>query len=331
MRGALNDSLHYDVSRSDDKTATEATASVGDGARGRTLLSSFTLHGKPDDGHTPAPEVSMSRPTESGTIANDHATGGVENTGSKLALARIVPHANSARAGAELLGNHQPNDSRRGHSRPRRGSTGPIFSENFTGTGGVPKDWMEFGSGVVNEGSGAVTLTASIITNGQSVGIFSTLSSAAFSPLGKSIQAQIKSVSKNPLGNAIVGMLGVPNSNGPTGELAAGIDAKGAVYVVAQQQTPAVSQAVVPVGTVKDYKGGPILLSFKINSTGVIVSAGSVTFAETPFTKWKNFSLNAAFGGGALPALVGASQSTDKGGAASFSSITVSTATLKTR
>ncbi len=57
---------------------------------GRTLLSSFTLHGKPDVAHTPAPAVSMLRQTHSGTIANDHASG-VENTGSKLAVARIVP------------------------------------------------------------------------------------------------------------------------------------------------------------------------------------------------------------------------------------------------
>ena len=52
---------------------------------GRTLLSSFTVHGKPDDGHTPAAAVSMLRQTHSGTSVNDHG-GGVENTGSKLAL-----------------------------------------------------------------------------------------------------------------------------------------------------------------------------------------------------------------------------------------------------
>jgi hypothetical protein len=298
---------------------------------GRTLLSSFTLHGKPDVAHTSAPAVSMLRQTHGGTIANDHASGGAENTGSKAALASIVPRVDSARAGAKLLGSHQPTDKRRAHSRPRRAATGPIFSDSFNGTGGVPKNWAEFGSGTVAEGSGAVTLAASSASNGQSVGIFSTLPSAAFSPLGKSIQAQIKSASKNPVGNAIVGILGVPNQNGPTGELAAGIDATGVVFVIAQQQTPAVSQTIVPIGTVKDYKGGPILLSMKINSTGVIVSAGSVTFVETPFSDWKNFSLNAAFGGGAIPALVGAAQSTLKGGSASFSSITVSTATSKRR
>ena len=56
---------------------------------GRTLLSSFTVHGKPDDGHTPAAAVSMLRLTHSGTSVNDHG-GGVENTGSKLSLATVV-------------------------------------------------------------------------------------------------------------------------------------------------------------------------------------------------------------------------------------------------
>jgi hypothetical protein len=297
---------------------------------GRTLLSSFTLHGKPDVAHTPAPEVSMSRQTHSGTTANEHG-GGAENSGGNRALARIVPSVDSARAGGELLGSHQPNDTRRAHARPRRGSTGPIFSDSFNGSGGVPKNWSEFGSGTVTEGSGAVTLAASNTSNGLSVGIGSTLAGAVFSPQGKSIQAQIKSVSASPVGNAIVGILGVPNQNGPTGELAAGIDATGVVFVVVQQQNPAISQSIVPVGTVKNYKGGPIALGFSIDSTGVRVSAGSTKFAETPFSDFKGFSLSSAFGGGAIPALVGAGQPTGKGGSASFRSITVTTGTLKRR
>ena len=230
-----------------------------------------------------------------------------------------------------MPGRHKEFDNRRVHSRQRRGSAGPIFSDNFSGSGKVPNNWSQFGSGVVNEGSGAVTLTASRASSGQSVGIVSTLPSAAVSPLGKSIQAQIKSVSGNPLGNAIVGILGVPNANGPTGELAAGIDAKGDVFVVVQQQNPAISQTIKPVGTVKGYNGGPIALGFKIDSTGVIVTAGRVTFAETSFGDFKGFSLNDAFGSGAIPALVGASQPTGNGGSASFEKITVSTASLRRR
>jgi hypothetical protein len=297
---------------------------------GRTLLSSFTLHGKPDVAHNPAPEVSMSRQTHTGTTANEHG-GGAENTGGNRALARTVPSVESARAGGEMLRSHQPNDARRRHARPRRGSAGPIFSDNFNGTGGVPKNWSEFGSGTVKEGSGVVALTASNTSRGQSVGIVSTLASAVFSPLGKSIQAQIKSVSGSPVGNAIVGILGVPNQNGPTGELAAGIDATGVVFVIVQQQSPAISQSIVPVGTVKNYKGGPIALGFSIDATGVTVSAGSTKFAETKFSDFKGFSLNAAFGGGAIPALVGAAQPTGNGGSATFGSITVTTGTLKRR
>jgi hypothetical protein len=297
---------------------------------GRTLLSSFALHGKPDVTHTPAPAVSMLRQTHSGTSANDHA-GGAENTGSKLALARVVPSVEFDRADGEPLGSHQPNDVRRAHSRPRRGSTSPIFSDTFNGSGDVPNNWSQFGSGTVKEGFGAVALTAATDSNGESVGIVSMLPSPPFSPLGKSIQAQIKSVSKSPVGNAIVGILGVPNGNGPTGELAVGIDSTGVLFVVAQQQTPSVRQKIVQVGTIRGYKGGPISLTLTIESTGVTVSAGSFNSLLISYSNWKDFSLSAAFGDGALPALVGSAQPTLKGGSASFASITVSTATLKRR
>jgi hypothetical protein len=233
--------------------------------------------------------------------------------------------------GPEAVRSHQPNDAWRGHARPRRASAGPIFSDHFNGTGGVPKNWSEFGSGTVKEGSGVVALTASNTSKGQSVGIVSTLASAVFSPLGKSIQAQIKSVSGSPVGSAIVGILGVPNQNGPTGELAAGIDATGVVFVVVQQQNPAIGQSIMQVGTIKNYKGGPIALGFSIDATGVTVSAGSTKFAEKPFSDFKGFSLNAAFGGGAIPALVGAAQPTGKGGSATVGSITVTAGTLKRR
>jgi hypothetical protein len=245
------------------------------------------------------------------------------------ALSHVAIRDNAVHLGSGQSGVRDVTDAR--SFRSRRRATGPIFSDNFNGTGGVPKNWGEFGSGVVKEGSGAVTLTASTTSNGQSVGIVSTLASAAFDPLGKSIQAQIKSVSKNPVGNAIVGILGVPNNNGPTGELAAGIDGTGVVFVVVQQQNPAISQSIVPIGTVKNYKGGPIAFGLTIDSTGVKVTAGSTKFAEKQFSDFKGFSLNAAFGSGALPALVGAAQPTGKGGSASFGSITVTTGALKRR
>ncbi len=298
---------------------------------GRALLSTFmgnnTVHHVEPDTLRPA----AGTPALSHVVLRDNSAGvdgGVPNDGSTTRR-DVAIRNNTVHLGSGQLGARDVTRARR--LRSRRGATGPIFSDNFNGSGGVPKNWSLFGSGVVNEGNGKVTLTASTTSNGQSVGIVSTLATAGFSPLGKSIQAQIKSVSGNPVGNAIVGILGVPNQNGPTGELAAGIDSTGVVVVVVQQQNPAISQSIVPVGTVKNYKGGPIALGFTIDSTGVKVSAGSTKFAETPFSDFKGFSLNAAFGSGAIPALVGAAQPTGKGGSASVGSITVTTGALKRR
>ena len=82
---------------------------------GRTLLSSFTLHGNPDDGHTPPSAVSMLRQTHSGTGVNNHGAG-VENTGSQLALGRVVPPGHSARGGGGPLASHKLKNNPRGHS-----------------------------------------------------------------------------------------------------------------------------------------------------------------------------------------------------------------------
>ena len=241
-----------------------------------------------------------------------------------------MPPGHSARGGGGPLASHTLNDKRRGLSRSRRGATGLILSDNFNGTGGVPKNWTMFGSGVVTEKPKNLTLTD---TSGQSVGIVSMLKTAVFSPQGvtTSIEAQIKSLSTNPVGNGIVGILGVPNSNGSTGELAAGIDSTGVVFIVVQQQNPTVDQTIMPIGTVKGYNGGPILLTLTIGtlksgSMGVTVKAGTFNSAEIPFADFKNFSLKNAFGNDAIPALVGASQQNQKGGSASFESIKVSTA-----
>ena len=207
-------------------------------------------------------------------------------------------------------------------------STGQSFFDDFDATNkGVPKNWMLF-SGLavdVNEMPQDLTLTDA---SGDSAGIYSTLPSSVFNPatVATTIQAQIKSVSPSPVGNAICGLLGLPNSSGPTGYLAAGIDANGVVFIVEQQQNPKIAQTIVPIGKVANYNQGPILLTFTINSTGVVVSAGAFNSGEISFSKkLNNFSLNAAFGDGAVPALVGASQPTEKGGSASFESICVST------
>jgi hypothetical protein len=221
-----------------------------------------------------------------------------------------------------------------GAANERRGSsssasTAQNFFDDFDATSkGVPKNWMLF-SGLaanVNEMPQDLTLTDA---NGGSVGIYSTLTSSVFHPVMASttIQGQVKGVSSSPVGNAICGLLGLPNGNGPTGYLAAGIDANGVVFIVEQQQNPKIAQTVVPIGQLASYNYGPILLNFTINSTGVIVSAGAFNSGEISFSeKLNNFSLNAAFGDGAVPALVGASQPKQKGGSASFASISVSTA-----
>ena len=160
---------------------------------------------------------------------------------------------------------------------------------------------------------------------GTSAGIASTLPSSVFDPhaVVTTNQAQINSVNAN--GNAIFGLIGLNNSGSLTGFLAAGIDAHGNVFIV--EQDPSIAQTIVPIGVDKGYSGGSILLNFIVNSTGVEVTAPGFNSGEVLFSKdLHNFSLAAAFSNGAIPTLVGASQPTEKGGLASFGSITVSTA-----
>ena len=217
-------------------------------------------------------------------------------------------------------------NERRGRSSPA--STAQSFFDDFDATNqGVPNNWALF-SGLatdVNEMPMDLTLTDS---TGNSAGIYSTLPSSVFQPatVATSIQAQINSVSPSPVGNAICGLLGLPDSAGPTGYLAAGIDANGVVFIVEQQQKPKISQTIVPIGQVANYNAGQIVLTLTITSTGVVVSAGAFNSGEISFSKdLNNFSLNAAFGNGAVPALVGASQPNQKGGSATFASIGVCT------
>jgi hypothetical protein len=207
-------------------------------------------------------------------------------------------------------------------------STVQTFFDDFDASNkGVPKNWTLFSgvAGDLNELPQDLTLTDS---TGDTTGIYSTLPSSVFNPatVATTIQAQVKIVSSSPVGNAICGLLGLPNSNGPTGYLAAGIDANGVVFIVEQQQNPKIAQTIVPIGKVANYNHGPILLTFTINSVGVVVSAGAFNSGEISFSKdLNNFSLKAAFGDGAVPALVGASQPTEEGGSASFEWIKVIT------
>ena len=133
-------------------------------------------------------------------------------------------------------------------------------------------------------------------------------------------QVQINSVSAE--GNAVFGLYSLDGKS----FLAAGIDALGDVFIVEQQKTPNIPQTIVPIGQDSSYKGGSILMDFMINSKGIEVTSPGFTSKEILFDKsLNNFSLAAAFGGGATEGLVAASQMGFKGGSASFGSITVST------
>jgi hypothetical protein len=201
---------------------------------------------------------------------------------------------------------------------------GQILQDNFNGTGGVPKNWVQIlgSSGAVVEKPHNLTITDS---TGSSAGITSTLPSSVFDPhaVVTTNQAQINSVNTN--GNAIFGLVGLNNSDSVTGFLAAGIDAHGNVFIA--EQDPSIPQTIVPIGVDKGYTGGSILLNFIVNSTGVEVTAPGFNSGEFLFSKdLHDFSLAAAFSNGAIPTLVAASQPKEKGGLASFGSITVSTA-----
>jgi hypothetical protein len=250
--------------------------------------------------------------------------GGLFNSGTTT-LADVVISGNTARVGARLFSSRVATLTWRTSSSPA--PAGQILFDGFNGTGGVPKNWVQIPgtSGPITEKPGNLTITD---TTGNTTGILSNLPSPPFSPvkvMTTTIQANLKSVGTKPVGNAIVGLIGVPNSNGPTGELAAGIDSTGVVFVVAQQQTPQISQTIVPLGKLAKYNGGPITLTLTINSSGVVVTAGAFS-GQISFSKdLPKFSLTAAFANGAIPALVAASQQGQKGGSASFASIKVTT------
>jgi hypothetical protein len=229
---------------------------------------------------------------------------------------------NTARVGSDLFSTRHATLRRRGLSSPK--STVQILSDTFNATGGVPKNWMQIldARGMVAEKPHDLTITDSA---GNSTGIVSTLSKSHFNPVGvvTTNQAQINGV--NPAGNAIFGLIGLSSTGSLTGYLAAGIDEKGNVFIV--EQDPSIKQTIVPLGRDKSYKGGSILITFNVDLFGLEVRAPGFDSGKVFFNqKLNNFSLAAAFSNGAIPALVAASQPTEKGGSASFESISVSTA-----
>jgi hypothetical protein len=200
---------------------------------------------------------------------------------------------------------------------------GQILSDNFNGTGDVPKNWQQIlgASGDIKEKPQDLAITDS---TGGSAGIVSSLSTSVFNPQSVVTTSQVQINSVNPDGNAIFGLIGLSKSGSLTGSLAAGIDAKGNVFIV--EQDSQIPQTIVPVDMIKSYTGGSILMSFTINSKGVEVTAPGLTPRELLFKDdLNNFSLADAFGNGAIPALVGASQPKTTGGSAHFGSILVTT------
>ncbi len=200
---------------------------------------------------------------------------------------------------------------------------GQVLFDNFNATGNIPAGWVPILGGSTSnivEKPQNLTLTD---TSGAGTGIASTTAAINFKKVGTAtIQPQINSVNTN--GNAVFGLIGLTASNTLMGILAAGIDAKGHVFIV--EADPTINETVVQIKTDTNYKGGSITLTFTINSSGVDVKGpnnfdtGLISFATT----LHGFSLASAFGTAAIPALDGASNS-GTGGVASFHSITVST------
>lgn len=195
-----------------------------------------------------------------------------------------------------------------------------VLSDNFnSNSGGVPANWTQIldPNGSIVEKMNDLTITD---RTGNTAGIAS--SKPPYNPEGVSstIVVQINSVSAN--GNAICGVIGpaIPSpGNPPDVELGAGIDALGNVFVVAGGP----GSSPVILGTASGYSGGKTTLTLVIYSDHVSVTAAGYT-GDKPFSDLGNFSLS-AFKNAAIPALVGASQPNQKGGQASFGSITVTT------
>jgi hypothetical protein len=251
--------------------------------------------------------------------------GAVFNNGSAT-LTNVVTRGNTAGAGASVFSTRTATLTQLGLSS--RETTGTIINQTFNSTG-FPSGWMTLlpGGSVVQSPQTFLTITDK---SGNGAGIMAAAN--GFSPLKvtTTLKAQINSISASPLGNAVIGLVGLSGTQ-PVGELAAGIDAKGNVFVVAFCAAQGIAPTPVPVGVFANYTGKPVTLTVTIDSTGVQVTAATKTvtkaFTKLTFAKdLSKFSLATAFPSGAIPALVAASQPKQTLGAASFESITVSTA-----
>jgi hypothetical protein len=265
-------------------------------------------------------------------VRGNHARegGGLFNNGSAT-LTDVVLRGNHARVGARFFSARAATLDWRGLSSPA--ATGQILFDNFPGTGHVPKNWMQIlgQNGDIKEMPKNLTITDS---TGNFAGIASTLPSSVFSPLGVATTSTAVINKVNANGNAVVGLFGL---NGD-GYLAASLDAKGVVDIILQQNSPSIPTTIVKIGNGNaPYTGGQTQMSFIINALTV-----GKEFVEVKVGTWdsgkvylstlsKDFSLAAAFKDGAVPALVGASQPTSKGGSASFASILVGTSTVGRR
>jgi hypothetical protein len=131
-----------------------------------------------------------------------------------------------------------------GFSNPAFG--GQILKDTFSSQSSFPsfpKNWTLLigAKGDINVVSnGHLVMTDS---TGTGAGIVSSLSSSIFNPVGFTTtdSVVINSVSKNPIGNAIFGLIG-PTTGG---ELAAGIDSTGNVFIVESDPTKNISQKIV--------------------------------------------------------------------------------------
>jgi hypothetical protein len=296
---------------------------------GRALLSTFTGNNTVHHG-----DLDRLRPA-AGTPAVNHVVlransarvdGGLPNDGSTTRR-DVAIRNNTVYMGSGLSGARDVTHARSVHSR--RAFTAPILSDDFNGTGGVPKNWTQIlgAPGDVVEKVHNLTITDS---TGKQAGIASNPSkSVPFDPQGvtTTITAVINSTSVKPVGNAIFGLLG-PNGTAQPGTLAAGIDSQGNVFIIEYDPAQNIQQPrIVSVGQDTGYKGGLVTMTLKITSKDVQVTEGSInrkfSFGSGDFNK---FSLKTAFPNDAVPALVAASQPKQEGGAASFQSISVSTA-----
>jgi hypothetical protein len=294
---------------------------------GRALLSTFTGNNTVHHGDLDTLRPAACTPALNHVVLRANSArvdGGLPNDGSTTRR-DIAIRNNTVRSGSGLAGARDVTHYRRVHSR--RAATGTILNQTFDGTG-FPNSWQQFLPGtVVQTPSTHLTITD---TTGKSAGIASTAKTVPFNLGGvtTTIKAQISSLSVSPqVGNAIVGLIG-PNGTTQPGTLAAGIDSQGNVFIIEYEPAQKIQQPnIVPVGLDTGYKGGPVTMTLTINSTGVQITAGGIKFREFSFSKdLNNFSMKTAFPNGAVPALVAASQPNEKGGAASFQSISVITA-----